>query len=419
MADASVDVVVAGGGPAGATLAILLGRAGLRVDLFEARRFPREKPCGEGIMPGGVAVLERLGLRAAVGGRALRAVRYHGFGLTASAPLTSAGSAGPFALAQRRLRLDDVLLGAARATPGVRVFEETAADGAAIENGRAVGLHVGGEVRRAALVVGADGLESPVRRSLGLDAPARRSRRLGVRMHFRLAPGREPSDKLEIFVGRGHELYAAPLPDGELLVAGLADDGALGGDARAALDSWIAAHRHLADLLDGATPITAPAGRTRLDRRARAGFAPGAVLLGDAARASDPLTAGGIAHALATAERLAAAVPGYLAEGDAALARFDRERHRLLRAHDWLTRGLVQIARRPVLARATLRLMRAAPPLMRRLVAVAGSAGIRPPAEIQPPAGASVATARSSTPALAINSATAQNATLPQRSRSP
>ena len=418
MADAPVDVAIAGGGPAGATLAILLGRRGLRVDLYEARRFPREKPCGEGIMPGGVAVLERLGLRTEVGGQPLRVVRYHGFGLRASAPLAPAYRAGPFALAQRRLRLDEVLLGAARATPGVHVFEEAPVEGAALEGGRAVGLRVGGELRRAALVVGADGLESPVRRSLGLDAPPRRRRpsRLGVRMHFRLAAGRPLSDHLEIFVGRGHELYAAPLPDGELLVAGLCDDGALGGDARAALDRWIAEHPFLRELLDGATPLTAPAGRTRVDRRARAGHAPGAVLLGDAARASDPLTAGGIAHALATAERLAAVVPRYLAEGDAALVAFDRDRHRLLRAHDWLTRALVQIVRRPALARATLHLMRAAPPLMRRLVAVAGNAGIEPPTH-QPPG--SVAVAASSMPALAISSATAQNATLPQRSRSP
>lgn len=410
MADAPVDVAVAGGGPAGATLAILLGRRGLRVDLYEARRFPREKPCGEGIMPGGVAVLDRLGLLGEVGGQALRVVRYHGFGLTASAPLARAGA---FALAQRRLRLDDVLLGAARATPGVRVFEEAAVEGAALADGRAVGLRVAGELRRAALVVGADGLESPVRRSLGLDGRARRSGRLGVRMHFRLPKGHAPSDHLEILVGRGHELYAAPLPDGQLLVAGLCEEGALGGDARAALAGWIGEHPFLRELLEGATPLTAPAGRTRVDRRARAGYAPGAVLLGDAARASDPLTAGGIAHALATAERLAEAIPRYLADGDAALARFDRERRRLLRAHDWLTGSLVQIVRRPTLARATLHLMRAAPPLMRRLVAVAGSAGL------QPPAGASVAVAASSIPALAISSATAQNATLPQRSRSP
>ena len=407
----AVDVVIAGGGPAGATLAILLGRAGLRVDIYDARRFPREKPCGEGIMPGGVAVLERLGLRDAVGGRALSAVRYHGFGLTAVAPFRSPGHPERTALAQRRLRLDDVLISAARATPGVRLYEDATVEGAEIENGRAIGLRVGGEIQRAALVVAADGLESPVRRSLGLDVAARGPARSGVRMHFRLAPGRTLADNLEIFVGRGYELYAAPLPDGELLVAGLGDEGALGGSARAALESWIAAEPFLRDLLNGASPLTAPAGRARVSRRARTGFAPGAVLLGDAARASDPLTAGGISHALATAERLAAIVPRYLAEGNRALARFDRERHRLLRPHDWLTRGLVQIVRRPALAHATLLLMRALPPFMRRLVAVAGAAGLQPPAI--------VATAASSAPALAISSATAQNATLPQRAESP
>ncbi len=424
----AVDVVVAGGGPAGATLAILLGRAGLRVDVYDARRFPREKPCGEGIMPGGVAVLGRLGLREAVGGRALSAVRYHGFGLTAAAPFASSGHPDRTALAQRRLRLDDALIGAARATPGVCLHEDAPVEGVELENGRAVGLRVGGEIRRAALVVGADGLESPVRRSLGLEVAARAAGRSGVRMHFRLAPGRTLADNLEIFVGRGHELYAAPLPDGELLLAGLGDERALGGSARAALARWIAAEPFLRDVLEGAEPLTAPAGRARVARRARAGFAPGAVLLGDAARASDPLTAGGISHALATAELLAAFVPRYLAEGDRALARFERARHRLLRPHDWLTRALVQVVHRPLLAHATLLSMRALPPVMRRLMKVAGAAGLHPIAAAPAPAVSaaptraidqSVATAASSTPALATSSATAQNATLPQRAESP
>ena len=97
------------------------------------------------------------------------------------------------------------------------------------------------------------------------------------------------------------------------------------------------------------------------------------MLLGDAARATDPLTAGGLAHALVTAERLAAIVPRALAQGhpDVWLRRFDGERHRLLRGPALLTDGLLALVRRPTLARGTLRLMRAWPRLMRRLLGVA------------------------------------------------
>jgi 2-polyprenyl-6-methoxyphenol hydroxylase-like FAD-dependent oxidoreductase len=352
----------------------------LRVDLFEAKKFPRDKPCGEGIMPAGVAVLERAGLRDAIVGRALATVRYHGFGMTAESGFPArAGVAAPAALGVRRLHLDAALLAAARAAPGVRVHEQAPVEGAAIEAGRAIGLRVGGEIRRGALVVAADGLESPVRRSLGLDARRPGDRRVGVRMHFRLAAGQPGPSRLEIFVGRGYELYAAPLPDGELLLAALGDRDLLARGARAAFARWIAAEPLLAGWLDGAGEVTAPEGRAPVTRRARAGHAPGVVLLGDAARATDPLTAGGIAHALLSAERLAAAVPRYLAGGDVHLARFDRERRRLLRAHDWLTRSLVFLVERPALARLALRGMRATPRLMRALLGVGGGVAIQPP----------------------------------------
>ena len=70
------DVIVVGGGIAGSALAIALGRRGMQVELYERGSFPREKPCGEGLMPAGVAALERLGLRDAVGGAPFVGVRY-------------------------------------------------------------------------------------------------------------------------------------------------------------------------------------------------------------------------------------------------------------------------------------------------------------------------------------------------------
>ncbi len=56
------DVLVVGGGVAGATTARLLAEAGHRVIVLDRARFPRDKPCGEGVMPTGVRLLARLGV---------------------------------------------------------------------------------------------------------------------------------------------------------------------------------------------------------------------------------------------------------------------------------------------------------------------------------------------------------------------
>src|SRR4051812_40302639 len=56
------DVAIVGAGPAGSALAIMLGSAGLRTVVLDRSRFPRDKPCGEGLMPAGVSVLEELGV---------------------------------------------------------------------------------------------------------------------------------------------------------------------------------------------------------------------------------------------------------------------------------------------------------------------------------------------------------------------
>ena len=57
-----IGVLIAGGGLAGSAAAIHLTRLALSVEVLERGHFPREKPCGEGLMPAGVLALERLGL---------------------------------------------------------------------------------------------------------------------------------------------------------------------------------------------------------------------------------------------------------------------------------------------------------------------------------------------------------------------
>jgi len=70
------DLAVVGGGPAGAAAALGAARAGLSVALFEPQTAP-DKPCGEGIMPAGVAALRALGLDGLLAqGRPLERIRY-------------------------------------------------------------------------------------------------------------------------------------------------------------------------------------------------------------------------------------------------------------------------------------------------------------------------------------------------------
>jgi flavin-dependent dehydrogenase len=366
------DVIIAGGGVAGASLAILLGRAGLRVTLFDQRTFPSEKPCGEGLMPAGVAVLARLGLLSAVGGVAFSGIRWHAGDRMVEASFPRVPGMPSFGIAQRRLRLDLTLFEAARATSGVTAIAGTRVDAPLVERGRVVGVSAGGDEHRAPLTVIADGAASRLRRALGLDGPRRSRVRVGMRSHFRLSSNQSPPDRVTVFLGAGREVYIAPLPDGELLVAGLAEREIAGPDARAAWSRWITEEPALAALLAGATRISSIEGRAPLTGTARAGVVPGAVLLGDAAGFTDPVTGGGMAQALLAAELLAAHVPLALDRGDAVLRRFDRERRRMLRPFRAVTGLMLALVRRPWLARLALDVIAAHPPLFSRLIGVAG-----------------------------------------------
>ena len=363
------DVLIAGGGVAGSTLAILLGRAGLAVELFERDDFPREKACGEGLMPAGVAVLRRLGLVDGVGGMPFRGVRYHFRGgvVTGRFP---AGAGPREGLAQRRVVLDRVLFEAAAGTAGVRARTKAMVEGPIVERGRVTGLMVDGAAHRAPLIVAADGVYSRIRRALGLDRALRR-RRLGMRAHFRVADGFEASPWVDIYLGKGHELYVASLPRGELLVAALADAEPLHAPAEILFERWWHAQPLLAERLRGASRLTPVRGTFPL-AGARSGTAPGVVLLGDAAGALDPIAGGGMTHALQGAELLARFASRGVAEADSWFPEFERGRAALLRDYATVTRGMLWLARHPGLVPPALGALGSWPTALSHLLGVAG-----------------------------------------------
>lgn len=67
---ASCEVLVVGAGPAGSAAARSLARAGLDVVLVDQHAFPRDKVCGDGLIPDAHRALRRLGLLDAVMARA-------------------------------------------------------------------------------------------------------------------------------------------------------------------------------------------------------------------------------------------------------------------------------------------------------------------------------------------------------------
>ena len=366
------DVIIVGGGPAGASLALLLGRRGFEVELFEQARFPREKPCGEGLLPVGVEVLRSLGLETAVAGEPLHGVRYHvddasvraGFG-TDSKPLAHG-------LGLKRLHFDAALWAAASRTPGVHARQGTRVDALLLEGQRVTGVRVDGRERRARLVVAADGSSSVLRRGLGLERTPL-PRRVGIRAHFQRADDQPRLRDIEILLRHGYELYLTPLPGNELLVAALAYQDAVHGDLRHSFRRWLSAEPFLCGLLDGATQTSEIMGRAPLVRATNGRKPLGLTLLGDAAASVDPITAGGMSLALVTADLLAVHVPAMLGGSVLAARRFERTRNQAVRVHRWLGAGLLALARNPRVATQARRMFQAYPGAMRALVELTGT----------------------------------------------
>lgn len=160
------DLLVIGGGPAGAAAAIRAARSGTRVTLFEKSRYGRDKVCGDGLTPRAVAALEELkveldrahridGLRM-IAGKQTRELSW-----PATGRFPAHGAVWP------RRRFDAHLVDAAIAAGAEVRFDVEALP--TVENGVVTGVVAGGESFAAPLTILAAGAQGAAAKLLGAE----------------------------------------------------------------------------------------------------------------------------------------------------------------------------------------------------------------------------------------------------------
>jgi 2-polyprenyl-6-methoxyphenol hydroxylase-like FAD-dependent oxidoreductase len=298
------------------------------------------------VLPDGVEALRRLGVRVAPeDGFPFRGIRFVDRSESLDAPFQ-----GYTGLALRRTRLHAILT--SRATElgipllwGTRVTD--------ISNHPAYQW-----------IVGADGMNSAVRRAAGLDASTSDRMRFGFRRHYRLAPW---TDFVEVHWGSRCQIYVTPVSHREIGIALLTRDSHL------RLDDALQLFPELQRRLRSARSANAERGGVTVSRSLSHVVRDRIALIGDASGSVDAITGDGLSLAF----RQAIALSEALSSGDIAL--YQEEHRRLARRPAFFGGLLLLLDRFPLLRRRAFGLLAFEPAILARLVAVHLSAPRRTP----------------------------------------
>ena len=371
------DVVVVGGGPAGASAAYWLAEAGHDVVVVEKKRFPREKTCGDGLTPRAVRQLNDMGLEG-------RLADYHRFaglrsmahGLTLELEWPRHDGYPTYGYVVTRRNLDEMVADQA-VKAGATLWPATEALEPLIENGLVVGAVVQRKesgttpgvrgapdtfaVRGRYLLV-ADGANSRFGRALG----TRRNRRyplgMAIRGYYRSPRHDEPwiESHLDLRDGKGDALpgygWIFPVGDGTVNV---------GVGLLSTFKGWKSVNTsHLMDAFVAMAPPTwdirpetalgpPTGGRLPMGGSIQPAAGPTWLVAGDASGAINPFNGEGIAYAYETG-RLAAACIGRALAGDDGLAvlEYPRRIEEEYGLYCKVARAFVRIIGQPQLMRA-------------------------------------------------------------------
>jgi flavin-dependent dehydrogenase len=388
------DVVIAGSGPAGASLAIRLARAGLRVRLLDREVFPRPKPCGEFVSPECLPLLGDLGV--------LDQVRESGPHPVHGMALRAFGRAADGRYGRRRAYADGIaahgfgirreVLDAIVARHASRCDGVTWSEGFRVTGLLRAGDRSGGSIRgvegidargrrervRARYVVGADGLRSRVAACLGARGRRGWLRKVALTTRFE---GVSPSEGGELHLFPGGYFAACTVDRGLFSLNLVLDAEQVRGGSDglpALLDERVPAVPTLAARLESARRVDPVRACGPFGSWTRRRLFDGAALVGDAAGYVDPMTGEGISYALIGSARLAQHLVPALAAGRTdpeAVGGYERAYRRELRPRQRASLVLQAGLRSAVMTRSVVTLLQAFPALFDRVVESTGGAG--------------------------------------------